>query len=107
WGRRLEARRASEGETAALAGASSLGRRFQARSASEGPHYTTSWSSGVLATLTWWRPLVQIQPGSLEGRPNGPVVQRDDAGAAGRRSGFNSRRVHSRPGGETEIILVF
>jgi hypothetical protein len=25
-------------------------------------HPTVSWSSGVLATLTWWRSLVQIQP---------------------------------------------
>ena len=31
----------------------------------------SSWSSGVLATLTWWRPVVQIHP-----RAFGPVVQR-------------------------------
>src|SRR5262245_24542044 len=26
---------------------------------------TVSWSSGVLATLTWWRSLVRIQPGLI------------------------------------------
>jgi hypothetical protein len=27
--------------------------------------FLVSWSSGVLATLTWWRTLVRIQPGRL------------------------------------------
>jgi hypothetical protein len=37
------------------------------------PDCIVSWSSGVLATPTWWRSLVQIQPGLLSVTP---VAQR-------------------------------
>src|ERR1700686_4835545 len=47
-------------------------RLLTADSASSRMRLPVSWSSGVLATLTWWRSLVQIQPRLLYSR--GPAA---------------------------------
>src|SRR5439155_17688115 len=58
------------------------------------PDSIVSWSSGVLATLTWWRSLVRIQPGLL-GYSRGPAATAAPSHGADRR--FESCREYCRP----------